>query len=1762
MSLKDEHLDDATVVGRGEFRLDRRRAMEKLAKFQLGHPHRYVLELVATAVRAGATCIRVRNDADDFEIEWDGDHPTADELEVLFDHIFTRSAGDRARMLQHLAQGIHGALGLDVKWVHLERPGALVDLSDPLAVTVKEAPRREGVFVHVRERFGLAVLAEWARPFALTEEEGVLREDAAWCPIPIEVNGEPLRRPLTGAPPMAPNRDGLWLAEDGDVALVRDGIRVETLHLQLGRLRLEGHVMADGLKLNASRSKAIRDKSFKRVQSGLMRVAAELIREELSTRSRFSPEDLRRAALEHLLLDVRGPLADAEVLADGTGRLWSLDGLRSAPIVRRYSTAHLATKDLGDPQFPDSSYVLALLDKAGVKTRGSEAYLKELAQGRSRRAKLRASVRPLSQAGALHEQLFEDEGLRGSAAFGVLGEDVEATLELRVEGLPVEVVALGVPGPISVRVESDRLQADTRFRRVLSDTARTEVVARCVQEAERLLAEVAARHPRRARVKETLLDVLASSRPVTDAVLRCPLFDTMDEGVVSLETLRAWSSQDGGLKWARASLILPFQKPRVLHPEPAQLKALRRRFRRLEDITPALEDELIRQRRLSSPPIPPRIAEYVVAKATVQGEDFRGEIGLGVERGEDRTQVRVLLHGVDLGILWVPLQLPSTVATLELHEAEGNARMDGIVDAQRWTDRLSRELVGPMRALVLASLEPPEPEAPLQAWLEGALRMWRPLPSELRTLRFARYATGDAFALRELHGLKEGPIEYLPHPTADCPVDFRHVLVLDASRRRVLQSFSGRALRDVSQRLHLRQEARARFLARTLASAVPTGDVVALRSFEGDELRVVVALSVDPDREPSLRVRVMHEDRQLSTEILPFPLPAEAVVSGGRVLPDPLYNGLQDRHAVLGAVLKHAEDALEDWVGFAALPAPARRTLLLYLLRLATRSKKQTAALEKLRAFPLFPRMDGRLSRLDELGESVVIVPERLAGLEAPDDRIWLLSSGVVRRILEADGIDAVQGRALLDEYEKGRARRESLAPASSVPRGIYPAFRAATDGDASIWIGLSRNDTGMDWIVEGRRIMEEKLKERPVRIRVTDPALRPSPDFTRVAAGKELTRSRKRATQLADEFLADLTLRLSGESVGGLLVLDDKALLPGVLEWAARAEAELVPDVPILATTSGEKISIAELRRQAAQGSIRIAGSLDRGMPADPTRPVISLDPLLWPYIRAFGPLEQYADALRKEVAARARGNAAPVQVEPVEDPDIVYTIEIEGEREGFLQVHRQGRSEVWLHVGWRSLSRIAHKGPVPLVGHVSDPEIEPDETWSGPVEGPELDALRRFLEERSALALSALLDADERGPIRLWLGILQRSFKHRRDMPKPGGSSWKSRLAGRPLIPTARGELLSPADVVALRQAPRWVSPAIAAPSPEVRRPFLVLERPLIPMAISFFGGELDEAGAAEARQIQHRRQRGALPFVQDGVFFAERRIEGKGYTALVALSVDLEEGLVSYRCEGVPVSVEELPLPGFSAIVEIEEARPDFTGPRADRARDEALRATYSGLLQRSLRSLQDSWFGRQKLAEVLPTMKSAARKHWTGLPLFETGTGWASAEDVAASIAQHGVVLYSDAFHGDEGPLRVNDERVNRALMEGYGYAGQSSTPGAWFGKKDAEAVREEMEALEARRAQAEARLEDAVRKRLVQLLDGLVQEHGARRLAEIDELSDELRLAAVDDLEGPGVLLAAWFLADRALRDQAEFEMAQEVAIRLGERLAGARAKSR
>src|SRR5512136_2054897 len=110
--LRDRERGGADVVAAGPFKVDPQRAFAKLRDHRLADSSHYVLELLRAAVASSATEVVIRNDADDFEMRFDGAPLAREIVEDLFAHLLTSGTDKDAVRYRQLALGIVGALGL------------------------------------------------------------------------------------------------------------------------------------------------------------------------------------------------------------------------------------------------------------------------------------------------------------------------------------------------------------------------------------------------------------------------------------------------------------------------------------------------------------------------------------------------------------------------------------------------------------------------------------------------------------------------------------------------------------------------------------------------------------------------------------------------------------------------------------------------------------------------------------------------------------------------------------------------------------------------------------------------------------------------------------------------------------------------------------------------------------------------------------------------------------------------------------------------------------------------------------------------------------------------------------------------------------------------------------------------------------------------------------------------------------------------------------------------------------------------------------------------------------------------------------------------------------------------------------------------------------------------------------------------------------------------------------------------------------------
>jgi hypothetical protein len=280
----------AEQVGEGGFRLDWSRALDKVKRFQLSDPHRYVLELVQAAVAAGATAIGVETDADDVILRFDGRPFARMELERLFDHLFGQSR-ERTHLRQ-LALGVNASLALKPKFVVVDsgdgREGARLRLTSHTDLSLTPLPaeeRLDGTRIHVRDRVSWRTLVDAVRKSPA--EAQLLAEGCRFAPLPVRLNGKLLRQPFE---PDALARHAFEQAgirgevvlpaaplPRSRVTLCMNGVVVCTLELEEKAGTIAACLDNPALTRNASHSDVVKDAELTRTMRFLGREIQRLL---------------------------------------------------------------------------------------------------------------------------------------------------------------------------------------------------------------------------------------------------------------------------------------------------------------------------------------------------------------------------------------------------------------------------------------------------------------------------------------------------------------------------------------------------------------------------------------------------------------------------------------------------------------------------------------------------------------------------------------------------------------------------------------------------------------------------------------------------------------------------------------------------------------------------------------------------------------------------------------------------------------------------------------------------------------------------------------------------------------------------------------------------------------------------------------------------------------------------------------------------------------------------------------------------------------------------------------------------------------------------------------------------------------------------------------------------------------------------------------------------------------------------------------------
>lgn len=305
----------------GTFKVDRKRALSKLMRFQLPDPWMFSLMIVRCAVASGATRVSLRVvEGRDFEARFDGRPFTEEELAYPYGSLFER-ARKGVRRNRQLAIALLSMLRLEPKWI-LVRSGEagrrfLLRVQSLETESVEPANDKTGeTVVRAVARSG------WGSGVWSDRIPELVRERCKLSPIPVEVRGVPIRRfHQDEAPPERLSfHDGDargWLEipeterTKSSLEAYRYGVLVGSVIPKLPKVQVTGVVNNDRFSLNASQSGVIRNKRYKDTVKVLSAQADALILRTISVQAARMPKTGRYIHSASLLQRWRDLLDDA-----------------------------------------------------------------------------------------------------------------------------------------------------------------------------------------------------------------------------------------------------------------------------------------------------------------------------------------------------------------------------------------------------------------------------------------------------------------------------------------------------------------------------------------------------------------------------------------------------------------------------------------------------------------------------------------------------------------------------------------------------------------------------------------------------------------------------------------------------------------------------------------------------------------------------------------------------------------------------------------------------------------------------------------------------------------------------------------------------------------------------------------------------------------------------------------------------------------------------------------------------------------------------------------------------------------------------------------------------------------------------------------------------------------------------------------------------------------------------------------------------------
>lgn len=261
------------LVRSGGFRVDRKRALEKLRDFQFGDPAAFALSWARCAALSHATRLDARAVERGLELRFDGEALDEEALRQPYAALFEEGPG--AERYRHLAVGLLAALRLEPERI------SVVSGVEPgrWRLTVRSLEEDEALEAQPGAGGGTTLLVEWPKSAAGAVLQAVapglsargralrrLAEDCGMLRFPLTVDAKPAPPlPSGGMPAFAFEEDGargvLEATEPGKAGRLhfyKHGVRVSSKPLELP-ISFDAHVDDPRLRLDASHGEVAQD---------------------------------------------------------------------------------------------------------------------------------------------------------------------------------------------------------------------------------------------------------------------------------------------------------------------------------------------------------------------------------------------------------------------------------------------------------------------------------------------------------------------------------------------------------------------------------------------------------------------------------------------------------------------------------------------------------------------------------------------------------------------------------------------------------------------------------------------------------------------------------------------------------------------------------------------------------------------------------------------------------------------------------------------------------------------------------------------------------------------------------------------------------------------------------------------------------------------------------------------------------------------------------------------------------------------------------------------------------------------------------------------------------------------------------------------------------------------------------------------------------------------------------------------------------------